>query len=99
MNLAGLLACLVDGAGPTGRATGLADVGDLAASGSGGVVEAPGPLHPMVVAEIARRRSEGGPVVVVTATGREAEDVAAVLPDLVPGVRTAVFPSWETLPH
>jgi transcription-repair coupling factor (superfamily II helicase) len=53
----------------------------------------------MVVAEIARRRSEGGPVVVVTATGREAEDVAAVLPDLVPGVRTAVFPSWETLPH
>ncbi len=99
MNLVGLLACLVDGAGPTGRATGLAEVGELAGSDAGGVVEAPGPLHPMVVAEIARCRSQGGPVVVVTATGREAEDVAAVLPDLVPGVRTAVFPSWETLPH
>ena len=35
----------------------------------------------------------------VTATGREAEDVAAVLPDLMPGVEVAVFPSWETLPH
>ena len=60
------------------------------------IVEAPEPVHPLVVALLAQGR---GPLVVVTATGREAEDVAATLPDLVPGARVAVFPSWETLPH
>ena len=41
----------------------------------------------------------GRSVVVVTATGREAEDIAASIPELVPHARVAVFPSWETLPH
>ncbi len=90
MNLTGLLACAESDAG-------FAGVHDLARAGSGSTVEAPATLHPLVVAEIAR--ASDTPVVVVTATGREAEDVAAVLPDLLPGVRVAVFPSWETLPH
>ncbi len=99
MNLAGLLTCLVDGCGPSGEATALADVGRLAAVDAGALVEAPAPLHPIVVAEITRMRTGGAPVIVVTATGREAEDAAAVLPELVPFARAAVFPSWETLPH
>ena len=49
--------------------------------------------------EVARARSSDATVVVVTATGREAEDMAAALPDLLPAAHVAVFPSWETLPH
>ena len=38
------------------------------------------------------------PVLVVTATGREAEDLAAELRAMM-GDKVAWFPSWETLPH
>lgn len=38
------------------------------------------------------------PLVVVTATGREAEDLTAELRAML-GDRVAHFPSWETLPH
>ena len=41
----------------------------------------------------------GRPVLVVTATSREAEDLAAGLGDLLPAAQVAVYPSWETLPH
>jgi transcription-repair coupling factor (superfamily II helicase) len=99
VTLIGLLACLTDGDGSTAAPTGLAQVGQAASVGLGSLVEAPAPLHPVIVAEITRRRASDGPVIVVTTTGREAEDVAAALPDLVPGVRAEVFPSWETLPH
>ncbi len=92
MNLAGLLACLDDDAG-------FASLRDLAAAGTGTTVEAPAALNPLLVAELARTRPTGVPVIVVTATGREAEDLAAVLPELVPAITVAVFPSWETLPH
>jgi len=96
VNLAGLLTALGEG---TGQGTAFTAVGDLAATGSGATVESPAALHPLVVAEIALRRPTGTPVIVVTATGREAEDVAAAIPELVPGAQVAVFPSWETLPH
>ena len=36
---------------------------------------------------------------VVVATGREAEDVAAALRSLDPNAEILEFPSWETLPH
>ena len=39
-----------------------------------------------------------GPLLVVTATGREADDLAAELHGVF-GDTVAVFPSWETLPH
>ncbi|MFC7594552.1 transcription-repair coupling factor [Terrabacter sp. GCM10028922] len=39
------------------------------------------------------------PLVVVTATTREAEDLASALGLFLPSERIAVFPSWETLPH
>ena len=35
----------------------------------------------------------------VTATTREADDLAAALGGLLPAEQVAVFPSWETLPH
>src|ERR1700728_5174561 len=39
-----------------------------------------------------------GPLLVVTATGREADDLAAELRGVF-GDAVAMFPSWETLPH
>ena len=39
-----------------------------------------------------------GPLLVVTATGREADDLAVELSGVF-GDAVAVFPSWETLPH
>ena len=68
----------------------------MAAARGSCVIEAPDPVHPLLVAMLTE---PGRPVVVVTATGREAEDIAASIPELVPHARVAVFPSWETLPH
>ena len=42
---------------------------------------------------------QGRPVLAVTATGREAEDLAAALRSLLPPDTVAEFPAWETLPH
>jgi transcription-repair coupling factor (superfamily II helicase) len=39
------------------------------------------------------------PILAVTATGREAEDLAAALRCFLPAETVADFPSWETLPH
>ncbi|RJQ71645.1 transcription-repair coupling factor [Pseudonocardiaceae bacterium YIM PH 21723] len=39
------------------------------------------------------------PVLVVTATGRETEELTAELADLLGAEHVAAFPSWETLPH
>ncbi|ACQ79274.1 transcription-repair coupling factor [Beutenbergia cavernae DSM 12333] len=39
------------------------------------------------------------PLVVVTATGREADELAAALRCYVPDDDVAVLPAWETLPH
>ena len=38
-------------------------------------------------------------VLAVTATGREAEDLAAALRSYLPAEQIEEFPSWETLPH
>ncbi|GAA1334696.1 transcription-repair coupling factor [Saccharothrix algeriensis] len=51
--------------------------------------------RPMVVAALARR----APVLAVTATGREADELTRVLCDLIGHDAVAIFPSWETLPH
>jgi len=59
-------------------------------------------LRPLVAAALAAPASVGGAgrtVCVVTATGREADVVAAALGDLIGAERVEVFPSWETLPH
>ncbi len=64
-------------------------------------VVAPAGARPPVLAAIA-----GGPpvgagrfVLAVTATGREAEDLASALRCYLPGEAVAELPAWETLPH
>ncbi len=47
---------------------------------------------------VAAALARGGPLLVVTATGREADDLTAELRGVF-GNAAAVFPSWETLPH
>ncbi len=42
--------------------------------------------------------AQAGPLLVVTATGREADDLTAELRGVF-GDSAAMFPSWETLPH
>lgn len=57
----------------------------------------PPAARPFVVAALARET--GRTVLAVTATGREAEDLAAALRTLLPPDGVVEFPSWETLPH
>ena len=74
----------------------------LEAAGSGEPVVdvslAPG-AHAAMVAALAR--AEETPVLAVTATGREADDLIARLGCLLEdgGAGVGAFPSWETLPH
>lgn len=64
-------------------------------------VSAAAGAHPALVASLAGLQPAGTPVLAVTATGREADDLVAALGDLLPEGPEAVagFPSWETLPH
>jgi transcription-repair coupling factor (superfamily II helicase) len=54
-----------------------------------------------VVSAIADRapRGAGRAVLAVTATGREASELAEALRCFLPGQAVVEFPSWETLPH
>src|ERR1700758_2330485 len=47
---------------------------------------------------VASAMAQDGPLLVVTATGREADDLIAELRGVF-GDAAALFPSWETLPH
>ncbi|HKS47886.1 MAG TPA: transcription-repair coupling factor [Amycolatopsis sp.] len=51
----------------------------------------------LVVAALAA--GAGRPVLAVTATGREADELEAALASLLGASEVAGFPSWETLPH
>ena len=57
--------------------------------------------RPLVVAGLASPapRGAGRAVLLVTATGRESEDLAGALRCFLPPERVAEFPAWETLPH
>ncbi|MBQ0847092.1 transcription-repair coupling factor [Streptomyces sp. BH-SS-21] len=57
----------------------------------------PPAARPFAVAALAREA--GRTVLAVTATGREAEDLAAALRSLLPSDSVVEYPSWETLPH
>jgi transcription-repair coupling factor (superfamily II helicase) len=63
---------------------------------------APASLRPFVVSALAADPSRGGagrPVLAVTATGRDAEDLVDALRSVLPADEVAGYPSWETLPH
>ncbi|MEH6374676.1 transcription-repair coupling factor [Streptomyces sp. KLMMK] len=77
----------------------LAEAVKAAADGNRPHVDLVGPpaARPFSIAALAR--DGGRPVLAVTATGREAEDLAAALRSLLPPDGIVEFPAWETLPH
>jgi transcription-repair coupling factor (superfamily II helicase) len=60
-------------------------------------VSAPAGLRPLVAAALAARA--GRPVLAVTATTREAEDLVEALTSFLPAETVVDYPAWETLPH
>ncbi|WP_067670386.1 transcription-repair coupling factor [Nocardia miyunensis] len=76
-----------------GTDTALAEVRGLVGQSPVQLV-APSAVRPFVAATLAGER----PLVVVTATGREADDLTVELAEIA-GSGVALFPSWETLPH
>ncbi|MFD9568056.1 transcription-repair coupling factor [Streptomyces sp. NPDC059994] len=92
MSLHGLLDAVV-------RDPALAEAVKAATDGHRMHIDLVGPpaARPFAVAALARET--GRPVLAVTATGREAEDLAAALRSLLPPDEVAEYPSWETLPH
>ncbi|WFB07698.1 transcription-repair coupling factor [Streptomyces sp. LX-29] len=77
----------------------LAEAVRAAGDGNRTQVDLVGPpaARPFAVAALAREA--GRPVLAVTATGREAEDLAAALRSLLPADEVVEYPAWETLPH
>ena len=96
MTLSGLL----DALRPDPGLTALLEAARAGVVGAVDVVVPPG-ARPAVLAAlaVAEPRGAGRPLLVVTATGREAEDVAAALRCYLPPESVAEFPAWETLPH
>src|SRR5450631_4271768 len=105
MELRSLLPVLLDDAGlrravdaaRASRDRGLAGTRDTGTLDIG----APQPLRPVVAAALAAAAPDGADRVVlaVTATDREAADLAAALESLLPPNSVAEYPAWETLPH
>ncbi|WP_055590659.1 transcription-repair coupling factor [Peterkaempfera griseoplana] len=100
MTLTGLLDVIAQDAA-------LAEAVEAAATGNRRHLDLVGPpaARPFAIAALARSLAaratgdRGRPVLAVTATGREAEDLAAALRSLLPPDSVAEFPAWETLPH
>ncbi|MFD7164253.1 transcription-repair coupling factor [Streptomyces violascens] len=92
MSLHGLLDAVV-------RDPALAEAVRAATDGHRMHVDLVGPpaARPFAIAGLAREA--GRPVLAVTATGREAEDLAAALRSMLPAEEIVEYPSWETLPH
>src|SRR4051812_26485179 len=65
-------------------------------------ITAPAGARPFLASALAADTAAGGagrPVLLVTATGREAEVATAAVGDLLGDDKVMIFPSWETLPH
>ncbi len=105
MNLTGLTALITED-------TAVDHALDSAAAGRSGVLVAPTGVRPAIAAALASRlrRAPTGtddaratqpttPVVLITATGRDAEAAGAALASWIDPSQVAVLPAWETLPH
>ncbi|MCI6574579.1 MAG: transcription-repair coupling factor [Actinomycetaceae bacterium] len=89
MNLRALLPLLA-------QSVNLADI----ANDSDATIPAPLGAIPAMTALLAADEYSGGRLqVVVTPSGRDADDLAAQLTAYIPAEAIDVFPSWETLPH
>ena len=94
MTLSGLLAAVLPDPA-LARAVSAAGTASLELS-------APPALRPFVAAALAADPSSGGagrPVLAVTATGRDADDLVQALRCVLPADEVVAYPSWETLPH
>src|SRR5512146_1346666 len=104
MSLAGLLTILDDDPQLSG-AVARAQTGPVTVDGAPGLagadLVAPPTLRPVLAAALARGAEPGTPgfVLAVTATAREAEDLATGRGSFLPPDSVASFPGWETLPH
>jgi transcription-repair coupling factor (superfamily II helicase) len=99
MKLRGLLRAALDDPALATVAR-LARAGGPAASAEQLDLTGPPATRPFVVAAIAAAGDGADrPVLAVTATSREAEDLAAAIGDFIPAEQIAVYPAWETLPH
>ncbi|MFJ2674585.1 transcription-repair coupling factor [Streptomyces sp. NPDC087525] len=92
MSLHGLLDAVV-------RDPALAEAVKAATNGHRPYLDLVGPAAARPFAVAALAREAGRPVLAVTATGREAEDLAAALRSLLDPDTVVEYPSWETLPH
>ncbi|HET6728192.1 MAG TPA: transcription-repair coupling factor, partial [Jiangellaceae bacterium] len=98
MSLTGLLHALLDDDGDPALRSAAADARRGAVTTLD--LTAPPALRPFVVGAMADRIAGGSrPVLAVTATSREAEDLVDALRCLLPPDSVAEYPSWETLPH
>src|SRR5262245_5865344 len=72
---------------------------ELARSGARHELDLTAPVgyRPFVIGSLVR--GAGRPILAVTATSREGEDLTAALATVLPPEQIAYFPSWETLPH
>ena len=83
-----------------GGIPGVAEAVERALRGVDGIhVTAIPEVRPALVGAIAADAPEGRRVLVVTATAREAEDIADAVEDQLGAGSAVVFASWETLPH
>jgi transcription-repair coupling factor (superfamily II helicase) len=98
MTLRGLLHTLIaDGGDPV-----LRSAVDDARSGAVTALDltAPPAMRPFVVGALADDAAGASrPVLAVTATGREAEELVAALQEVLPPHSVVEYPAWETLPH
>ncbi|MBF5080375.1 transcription-repair coupling factor [Quadrisphaera sp. INWT6] len=97
MSLTGVLAALLPDRAVT-RAVESARSGDVPLLD----VSVPPGARPALLAALAAPEADGGAdrtVLAVTATGRQAEDLAAALRCYLGPDAVVEFPSWETLPH
>jgi transcription-repair coupling factor (superfamily II helicase) len=65
-------------------------------------ITAPAPMRPLIAAALSASAGGGGagrPVLLVSSTYREAEELTAALQSLVGEEAVAYYPAWETLPH
>ena len=65
-------------------------------------VTAPAPMRPLIAAALSASTERGGgnrPVLLVSSTFREAEELTTALQSLVGEQEVAYYPAWETLPH
>jgi transcription-repair coupling factor (superfamily II helicase) len=103
MNLTGILPALLQDPGAQEV------VESVPARGALNVVAPVGVRAPLLAAMAGARRSSGPlptvdtensrPLVVITATGREADEMAGALRCYLPYDAVATLPAWETLPH